>query len=176
MVRQARAVAPGTLADADCSRPVKFSTSSMVRQCRKITVASLWAALGSARLPIALIFASALVSECEMERRKRPTRGVRSVRSSAVEARRCACWALGQPAAMRSSVWVSHALGSTSFRRAVASRDAIVAHVSPPASDPTNRAFLRVIVTGRIARSTLLLSSSTRPSARSPESCRCLPR
>jgi hypothetical protein len=68
---------------------------------------------------------------------------------------------LGQPAAMRSSVCVSHALGSTSLRRAVARSDDIVAHVSPPASDPANSAFLRVMVCGRIARSTLLLSISS---------------
>src|ERR1700722_1593068 len=73
---------------------------------------------------------------------------------------------LGQPAAMRASVWVSHALGLTSLRRAVASNEAIVAHVSPPASEPANRAFFRVMVIGRIARSTMLLSSSTRPSSR----------
>ena len=42
----------------------------------------------------------------------------------------------------------------------------IVAHVSLPASEPANRAFFRVMVIGRIARSTMLLSSSTRPSSR----------
>ena len=73
---------------------------------------------------------------------------------------------LGQPAAIRSSVCVSHALGSTSLSRAVASNDAIVAQVAPPASDPANKVFFRVMQIGRIARSTLLLSSSTRPSSR----------
>ena len=63
---------------------------------------------------------------------------------------------LDQPAAMRSSVCASHALGSTSLRRAVASNEAIVAHVSLPASEPANRAFFRVMVIGRIARSTVL--------------------
>jgi hypothetical protein len=48
---------------------------------------------------------------------------------------------LGQPAAMRSSVCVNHALGSTSLRRAVARSDAIVAQVSAPASDPAKAHF-----------------------------------
>ena len=58
--------------------------------------------------------------------------------------------------AMRSRVWVSQALGSTPFILAVVRSVAIVAHVRPPPSLPANSAFLRVMVWGLIARSTML--------------------
>ena len=73
---------------------------------------------------------------------------------------------LGHPLAMRSSVWVSQACGSTSFILAVWSNVAIVAQVLPPPSLPAKRLFFLVIVWGLIARSTMLLSSSMRPSVR----------
>ena len=49
---------------------------------------------------------------------------------------------------------------------AVAMREQTVAHRSPPPSEPANRWFLRPRATGRMARSTGLLSSSMRPSSR----------
>ena len=73
---------------------------------------------------------------------------------------------LGQPLAMRSRVWVSHACGSTLFIFAVCRSVAIVAQVLPPPSLPANRLFFLVIAWGLIARSTMLESSSMRPSAR----------
>jgi hypothetical protein len=42
----------------------------------------------------------------------------------------------------------------------------MVAHVRPPPSDPANRLFLRVMVWGLMARSTMLHPSSIRPSVR----------
>src|SRR5947209_2312150 len=45
-------------------------------------------------------------------------------------------------------------------------REQTVAHRSAPPSEPANRWFLRPSATGRIARSTELLSSSMRPSSR----------
>ena len=42
----------------------------------------------------------------------------------------------------------------------------MVAHVRPPPSDPVKRLFLRVMVWGLMARSTMLESSSIRPSVR----------
>jgi hypothetical protein len=42
-------------------------------------------------------------------------------------------------------------------------RVAIVPHVRPPPPDSAKRAFLRVIVCGRIVRLTVLLSMSGRP-------------
>lgn len=65
---------------------------------------------------------------------------------------------------MRSRVSVSQASGSTLLSLAVASKVAMVAHVRPPPSDPANREFLRVMVCGRMVRSTVLLSMSRRPS------------
>jgi hypothetical protein len=57
---------------------------------------------------------------------------------------------------MRSSVSLSQACGSTSLSLAVVSSVAIVAQVRPPPSDPAKNAFLRVMVCGRIVRSTVL--------------------
>lgn len=73
---------------------------------------------------------------------------------------------LGQRLAMRSRVPVSQACGPTPFSLAVARSVAMVAQVLPPPSEPANRAFLRVMVCGRMARSTVLESISMRPSAR----------
>ena len=42
----------------------------------------------------------------------------------------------------------------------------MVAQVRPPPSEPANRLFFLVMVWGLIARSTMLESSSTRPSVR----------
>ena len=56
--------------------------------------------------------------------------------------------------------------GSTSFSLAVAMREQTVAQRTPPPSEPANRWFFRPSATGRIARSTGLLSSSIRPSSR----------
>ena len=42
----------------------------------------------------------------------------------------------------------------------------MVAHVRPPPSDPAKRLFLRVMVWGLMARSTMLESSSIKPSVR----------
>ena len=67
---------------------------------------------------------------------------------------------------MRSRVCVSQACGSTSFIFAVCKSVATVAQVRPPPADPANNAFFRVIVCGRMARSTMLESISTRPSLR----------
>jgi hypothetical protein len=44
-------------------------------------------------------------------------------------------------------------------------RDATVAQCSAPPSDPANNAFFRLSATGRMERSTVLLSSSMRPSS-----------
>lgn len=63
---------------------------------------------------------------------------------------------LGQPWAMRSRVVLSQAKGSTSFIFAVCRSVAIVAHVRPPPSEPANSTFLRVIVWGRMARSSVI--------------------
>lgn len=73
---------------------------------------------------------------------------------------------LGQPLAMRSSVCVSQASGSTLFIFAVCSSVATVAHVLPPPSLSAKSEFFLVMAWGRIARSTMLESSSMRPSAR----------
>src|SRR5882762_877900 len=45
-------------------------------------------------------------------------------------------------------------------------REQMVAHRTPPPSEPANRWFLRPSAMGRMARSTGLLSSSMRPSSR----------
>jgi hypothetical protein len=74
--------------------------------------------------------------------------------------------ALGHWLAMRSRVCVSQAVGSTLFILQVCRRVAMVAHVRPPPSDPAKRLFLRVMARGLIVRSTILESSSMRPSAR----------
>ena len=42
----------------------------------------------------------------------------------------------------------------------------MIAHVRPPPSGPAKRLFLRVMVCGLMARSTMLESSSIRPSVR----------
>lgn len=73
---------------------------------------------------------------------------------------------LGHRFAMRCRVRVSQATGSTSFILQVCNRVAMVAHVLPPPSEPANRLFFLVMVWGLIARSTILESSSMRPSAR----------
>jgi prophage regulatory protein len=58
---------------------------------------------------------------------------------------------------------VSQASGSTSFIFAVCSNVAMVAHVRPPPSLPAKSEFFRVIVCGRMARSTMLESESLMP-------------
>src|SRR5258705_8818554 len=58
------------------------------------------------------------------------------------------------------------ACGSTSFIFAVCKSVATIAQVRPPPADPASNAFFRVIVCGRMARSTMLESISARPSLR----------
>jgi hypothetical protein len=48
----------------------------------------------------------------------------------------------------------------------VSTTEATAAHLAPPSSPEANSAFLRLRQIGRIARSTVLLSSSIRPSSR----------
>src|SRR4051812_2016078 len=82
--------------------------------------------------------------------------------------------ALVRPETTRSSTSVSHARGSTPLSFAVATRLATIAHQQAPPSDPANRAFLRPRLIGRIALSTVLVSSSSRPSSRNSTSpCQC---
>lgn len=73
---------------------------------------------------------------------------------------------LDQPLAIRSSVCVSQASGSTLFIFAVCSSVAMVAQLLPPPSLPAKSEFFLVMAWGLIARSTMLESSSMRPSAR----------
>src|SRR4051794_30790205 len=71
---------------------------------------------------------------------------------------------LVRPEMIRSSTSVSQVWGSTPCNFAVLISDARIAHRSPPESDPAKRAFFRPNGIGRMARSTVLLSTSTRPS------------
>src|SRR5271165_4225035 len=87
----------------------------------------------------------------------------------------CSSCALVRPETTRSSTSVSHAIGSTPFNFAVWISVIASAHRSAPQSEPANNAFLRVRVWGRMARSTTLVSISTRPSSRKttrPVQCR----
>ena len=52
-----------------------------------------------------------------------------------------------------------------SFNLQVSIRDATVAQCSAPPSEPANNAFFRLSAIGRMERSTILLSSSMRPSS-----------
>jgi len=72
--------------------------------------------------------------------------------------------------AMRSRTSVSPVWGSTSLSLQVSSSEAMIAQRRPPPSDPANRRFLRPSATGRMARSTGLVSSSIWPSSRKRES------
>jgi hypothetical protein len=60
---------------------------------------------------------------------------------------------------------VKYPSGSTSFSLQVSISEAMVAQCSAPPSDPANRAFFRLSAMGRMERSTVLLSSSMRPSS-----------
>ena len=73
---------------------------------------------------------------------------------------------LVRPDTMRSSTSLSQANGSTSFSFADWIRVAMIAQCFPPLSEPANKAFSRPRATGRMARSTVLVSSSRRPSSR----------
>jgi hypothetical protein len=73
---------------------------------------------------------------------------------------------LGQPLAIRSSVCVSQASGSTLFIFAACSSLPMVAQLLSPPSLPSKSEFFLVMAWGLIARSTMLEPSSMRPSAR----------
>ena len=68
--------------------------------------------------------------------------------------------------AMRARTSASHACGSMSLSFAVSMSEARIAQWSAPPSEPAKRLFLRVSARGRMERSTMLLSSSMRPSSR----------
>ena len=87
----------------------------------------------------------------------------------------CNSCALVRPETMRSSTSVRYAMGSTPFNFAVWTSVKAIAQWRAPPSLPANNAFFRPSVTGRIARSTVLVSISTRPSSRNtsrPGQCR----
>ena len=87
----------------------------------------------------------------------------------------CISCALVRPETIRSSASVSQAIGSTPFNFAVWISVIASAQCFAPPSDPAKSAFFLVRVFGRIARSTTLVSISTRPSSRnstSPGQCR----
>ena len=70
---------------------------------------------------------------------------------------------------------MSQAVGSTPFSFAVWIKVIAIAQLRAPPSEPANRAFFLVKAFGRMARSTTLVSISTRPSSRntpSPSQCR----
>jgi hypothetical protein len=64
---------------------------------------------------------------------------------------------LACPATMRSSTSVSQASGSTPFNFADCTSVAMIAQCRPPLSFPAKSAFFLVIVTGLMARSTVLV-------------------
>ena len=72
----------------------------------------------------------------------------------------------GWPAAMASRVALSQAYGSTPFNLAVWMSEAIRPQAAAPSSCPAKSAFFLVRAIGRARFSTLLLSISTRLSAR----------
>ena len=71
-----------------------------------------------------------------------------------------------RPETMRSSTSVSQASGSIPFSFALATRLATIAQWRAPPSLPANKALRRPRAIGRIVRSTVLVSSSSRPSFR----------
>src|SRR5271167_1229268 len=76
----------------------------------------------------------------------------------------------GQPFTKRVSRSVKYACGLTPFNLQVSISDARQAQFSAPSSLPANKLFFLDNATGRMARSTLLLSSSIRPSSRNRSS------
>jgi hypothetical protein len=76
---------------------------------------------------------------------------------------RLSIWLCLWPWTMAVSVADSYAWGSTPFILQVSISEAMTAQFSAPASWPAKRAFLRFRAMGRMVRSTVLLSISTRP-------------
>jgi len=62
-------------------------------------------------------------------------------------------------------VSVSQACGLTLFNLHVSTSDAMIAQFATPSSEPANRAFFRFNAIGLMERSTVLVSSSMRPSS-----------
>jgi hypothetical protein len=75
-------------------------------------------------------------------------------------------WFFVRPETTRSSTSVNHANGSTSFNFADTINVATINQRWPPLSLPANKAFFLVSTIGRMARSTVFVSSSRRPSSK----------
>ena len=109
------------------------------------------------------------IQAVEHHRKKVRFFGKRCSQATAVHGMSSPTLFAGWPLASFSSVCASQVCGLMPLSLQFSISVAITAQLSPPSSDPANKAFLRFRASGLMLRSTALLSRSRRPSSRNRE-------